>query len=274
MLLDALNGLACGAVAALIAWAAARGARNRRKTFATVSGVTFVVLASLSHALVVPQVRGWQIRRTSDQVLDENAFLKTLSDRHPEIREMFAALMVEAVRPGSTREEVNARSLAFGRRLVEPYFSRYAPRASDAALARYVGVMVAVLDDLAGRDPDGCFRLLFGQGTQGAAAAISVSPAHRQEMSAAMVEVVESALHAPAAPADPAAAEALIATVTGRMAERHGPGILASLESLANPAAPGVDHAGACNATREMYREALRLPAADSGTLLRFLFTP
>jgi hypothetical protein len=274
MLIAVLSALACGLAAALIAWAVTRGAPQRRKTFATVSGVAFVILASLSHTLVVPQVRAWQIRRTSDRVLMDNPLLRTLSEKHPEIRDMFAALMVEAVRRGNTRGEVNQQALAFGRKLVEPYFSRYAPQASDAALARYVGVMVEVLDDLGGRDPEGCFRLLFGQGGEGTAAAVSVSPGHKQEMSEAMAEVVRSAIESPVPPADPAAAEALIVTVTGRMAERHGPGILASLESLANPAAPGVDHAGACKATREMYREALRLPAADGGTLLRFLFTP
>lgn len=58
------------------------------------------------------------------------------------------------------------------------------------------------------------------------------------------------------------------------LAERHGQEILAHLGTLANPADPDIDRAGACPATREMYRETLALPPGDTGAPLRFLFAP
>ena len=274
MLLSIVSGALCAGVAALAARIAARRFENRGRAFAALSAGGFVVLASLSQGLVVPQVRAWQVRQASYRAIGTSRFLDTLAARHPEIREKFAAMMADAVRQGATAEEISARAVEFGRDLAGPYFGKYAPQASDASLIRYVTVMVAALDDLASRDPQGCFGLLFGQGTQGGSAASGVSPEQKQEMSEAMAEVVESAIASPAPAPEPARADALIRKVTGRMAERHGEAILAHLGSLANPADPGIDRAGACLATREMYRETLALPSGDAGALLRFLFAP
>lgn len=274
MLATIVSGALSAVVAALIAWTVSRRFPNHGKAFAGISAITFVLLTSLSHQLVVPQVRAWEIRKAADAALDENPFLRTLAERHPEIRGQFSGMMAEAIRGGGGQDAVNRHALEFGRKLVEPYFSKYAPQASDASLVRYVTVMVAVLDDLGGRDPQGCFTLLFGAGGEGAATAVSVSPEHKHEMSLAMAEVVASAINAPSPETGAAQGDALITMVTERMGQRHGQAIVNSLASLANPADPGIDRAGACNATREMYREALRLPPPEAGTLLRFLFAP
>jgi hypothetical protein len=274
MLLSVLSFALCAGISALIAALASRRFDNRGRAFAVLSAGGFVLLAALSQGLVVPSVRAWQMRQAAWHALGENRFLATLAGRHPEIRERFAAMMADAVRRGATPAEISARALEFGRDLAGPYFGRYAPQASDASLLRYVTVMVAALDDLGARDPEGCFGLLFGRGTQGSAAAAAISPAHKEEMADAMADVVRSAIDAPLPPTEPVRADALIAAVTGSMARHHGQEILVHLGSLANPSDPGIDRAGACLATREMYREALALPSADAGALLRYLFAP
>src|SRR5437867_3091030 len=107
--------------------------------------IAFTVLNASSRALVMPHIRAWEMRTEARKLLHENRAFSLVVSEHPEVGQQFEAMMVEVARSGGSADLARARGLEWGRNVLGPYFSQYAPRASDESLTSYVSTLVRVL---------------------------------------------------------------------------------------------------------------------------------
>ncbi len=269
----ALIGGACGALAAVIAKLVIRDSQSRRTTYTIVVVVLFTVLNSAGRAYVLPEIRAWEARREASRFFVENRLFSLLVARHPEIRDQFTTLMVDLTRQGASQEEANLEGIAWGRKLVGPYFQQYAPSASSDSLGHFVSVTVEILEQLGAREDEACYFWMFGgQAPPGFSFSATVSHDDQMRMLDAMADVVESSISAPQKPPDAQQAGSALESLIAGLMETHGEGFVASLAILEQPNAPNIDRRAACNVATEFYRAALSLPEAQQSVLLRSLF--
>ena len=134
MVTGALLGAICGALAAGIARLFIRDVKAKRTAYITVTVLLFAVFFGGGRSLVLPHIRAWQARSDAEMLLRENRLFAVLVSKHPEVREGFTNMIVEAARQGVSKDEAYAKGFAWGQRLVRPYFERYAPQASGESL--------------------------------------------------------------------------------------------------------------------------------------------
>jgi hypothetical protein len=259
---EALLSLSVALAAAAVGWRLATwsgppGSRRRR----TVLFVSFVVLFTLGSSALLPRARAWKQERDVEELLrDEPLFAAVLEDE-PSLREPLRSGLLGALRSGRRGEAVPV-----GQRVLSPALWRYVPRASNAAAVDLGRALAATLADLRSRDPQQCYRFLF----PGVAGPVSGGLARDERLLAALGSAALSARDGSAEPLDRRAARRQVDAAFARLRERHG----RAVDVLTSAQSPGVDRAGVCAMTIELYSEIAALPPEAGGPALRHVLGP
>jgi len=181
-------------------------------------------------------------------------------------------MMVGLKRKGASTDEVRAQASQFGRFVSSSYFTKYAGHASSASLVEYCSVMVDTLADLKQRGSEGCYVLLFGQGTESDTSLDDIPPEQYERLVTSMTHVLESALRYPAPATDPTAGNRLLMTMMKRLASTHDAQFMQTVTELADPRHSLSGKDKLCEASLETLREVLKMPEPDRTLLMRHLF--
>lgn len=206
----------------------------------------------------------WAATQRVDRELAALPLYTTIRDADPDTYQKIRDTMIDGA--------VNGRSVAEIGGALQPYVAkltgRYLPVASDAAVLEFARVLTLEIDQIGAQSADACFYFLYPQaGAQPVRIDKLVTPEVIQKQMAAMSLVIQSAVRAPQPRPTRADASAAINQVVRQLAREFSPNDVAA---LARPATLGP--AKACAMSSQMYKDTLTLPAAQSATMLRFLF--
>lgn len=221
----------------------------------------------------LPLVHHWQQRLTAERVFDRNRVLTLLEKQHPEIRAQFTETMTRAMREGNSAL-TRQRGAGWGQQVLGKYVVDYLPRASDEALLDFVAATIELLDQLRQRPDDACFVFVFGSPEAKTQLQGSYPSELGKRLVAAQERVVESAIEHPEAAPDAAETDALTERMVTSALSKHGDEIAGAFSKLAQPEqVPEAERKRVCWAVRELFAEAVALPAPANARALRALVT-
>lgn len=264
-----------GALAALVALALVRDRAQHKGAYAIVFAVAFAGLNGLAQRMITPDLRAWEARRSADEILSQNRLLRTLAERHPELRESFGAMVEDLARSGSSSADARAAGADWGRTKVGELLPRYLPVASDQALVQFTEANVEAIETFTGRSDPLCFDWLRGDSTSVSKDASVIPASVLDHMSNAMAVVIESAPAPNQTHLDDAVANVDMQRVAATVALQHGSETLGRMAALgdANPRLDDTQKLEVCKAAATLYKEVLTFPEPHRSGLLRHLLS-
>lgn len=227
-----------------------------------------IVAAAIVFVIIYSAGRRWIVRphEASAQMAEVPAF-REIEKADPATYALIKNELVRAMDSGADHSAVQGRIHAAATLLVR----KYIPRASDAAVRRYITVTVDEIEQLREKNPAVAAAVLFPKpGTF-----IDINPylsdATKQEDMTALAELVRSGAAAQGPPGDAETdrADELLQDLIQPLLQKYG----ADIQMLSNPYAPDTDPQKLCAMIVELYRAVLALPEHDSAVVLRKLVT-
>jgi hypothetical protein len=264
-----------GALAALVASALVRDRGQHKTSYAIVFALVFAGLNGMAQRVITPELRAWDARRSAAGILSQNRLLRTLSERHPELRESFADMVSDLARTGSSGADARAAGVNWGRTKVGELLPQYLPVASDVALVQFTEANVEAIEVFTGRSDPLCFAWLRGEATPIAGEASAIPEAVLDHMSNAMAVVIESAPAPNQTHLDDAVATVDMQRVAATVAINHGSDTLGRMAALGdpNPRLDDKQKLEVCKAAATLYKEVLTFPEPHRSGLLRHLLS-
>lgn len=144
-------------------------------------------------------------------------------------------------------------------------FQRYAHVTSNKAAVRMARAIVATFESL---DGDTCYAMMFPAQNAGKVNTLStVTATAKNEMAAAVEEMIESAIRNPQPPPNKDETQPALETALRSLSSET----LQDLQLVNHVLNAAEEKARACNASRTMFQKILEQPESEAGPLLRFL---
>lgn len=190
---------------------------------------------------------------------------RAVREAEPELFERIRDDLAEGLAAGKPEAEL----IAAGRARVLPPTRKYLPRASEATVVAFAGLVIDQIDQLNARDPQVCYDYLLGTpASQHLDLRRYLSEDLLRRELAVSAEAIDSGARSPQAVPDRARGAELQQMLTERLRAR-APQHLQALEAMR---APDADRAAVCRAIQALYRESLAMPRDQGVALLRFIF--
>lgn len=250
-------------VAAVSAGAVLRSGGRQRVQHAAMVLVALSVVGVAVYYFAVPQLQARYDASTLDETLSRNAAFAAIKKHDTATYERLAADMRAGLINGQSRAVITERMNAEVTALVQ----KRLPQASDEAATEYMRVKVQEMGELRQRGGDLCYRFLYARPAQGVDLSQYVSANTLDADTAALSQVVRSAILSPQPAPQQADVAAELRPVFDALAGRYG----GELAMLQNPQAPGTDPDKLCSMTIDLYTVILQRPTAVSGKLIRYL---
>ena len=248
IMVAAAAGAIAGGLASLV-----RG-EDKKALRAIVAAIAFVGLNAAGREYVVKP------HEADVALLNIDAF-RVIKEREPEAYAAIRADILVTIRGGADTTAVQARVHGH----IAPLAKKYIPRASDAALRRYITVTVAEIDQLRKRNPALAKSFLFPTPGEFVNIQPYLDDATMKEDVAALGQVIETGAGSQARPVDDKRADELLQGALARVAAKYGQ----DFALLAKPSSPNTDAGKVTAIVADLYREILALPAPDSAMVLR-----
>lgn len=256
-------GAAAGALAAVVAHFVAGSLKENRGKYGLAFAAAFAILFALGNAFVYPPLNAWNQVRNAEAEFLRNPAYRALWQHDRATYDRLMADFKQAVEEGKDREATVAALRAHIARAVQ---SRL-PTASNEAVAAYMKVMLVEMKELDEQDGDLCYRFLFPQQSGPIDPVKHFSKETQEADLDALAEVIRTSAENPQPVPEESAVMPQLQNIFIELANDHG----ADMAMLQNPVAPGVDRRKICHMTQNMYTKILRLPAGESGELMRYL---
>jgi hypothetical protein len=254
-------GLISGAVAYIIA----RKYPTRRILSFAIPVLVFVVLSALVKFFLIPPLHLWKSQREVERSLSQVAAFKIIAKYDLKAYEEIKREILKSLKNRESPDEVFEQA----RQRVAEWVPGYIPRASDAAIVRYMKAMVKEMVELSGKNPELCYQFLFPRKYGAVNVTEHLSPETQREDLAALAEVIRTAVEDPQSSPDPTPAETLLKEILSQFSLDHGEDTLL----LKDPFAPGIDKAKACGLIAALYEKVLTLPEREASLVLRYMLS-
>jgi hypothetical protein len=260
-------GMITGAVAGgLAAWVSQLIMRKLGRQIAVVRYLVFAVVFGLalfvSREYVQPQVVATQM----ETELLKLPVYQALQEHEPAVYAQIAQAMRIAVANKTPNEVIWAQT----RPLISGVIGRRAKTASDDAVRQLASVVVDEVSKLHARGDTTCYEMLFPQARPPIDMLALLGEEAAQLELAAQTAIIGSSATAPQpTPTEADIAESLQNVVAALQTKYTD----ADIAALQNPGAAGVNKRKVCEMSADLYREVLKLPAQDSGKVLRFMMS-
>jgi hypothetical protein len=183
----------------------------------------------------------------------------------PELFERIRDELADRLAAGKPEAEL----IAAGRARVLPLTRKYLPRAGEATIVAFAGLVIDQIDQINARDPQACYDYLLGTpASQRLDLRRYLSEDLLRRELAVSAEVIDTGARSPHAVPDRARGAELQEALTERLRAK-APQHLRALETMR---APDADRAAVCRAIQALYRESLAMPRDQGVALLRFIF--
>jgi hypothetical protein len=258
-------GLIIFIISALLAHVTTKKLKKRRMTYAVVFILFVLGLSILSRQFLLPGITLWKYQHDIDVSLLEISAYRQIATYDPRTYQEVKVEILNSINKG----ENPAQAIGWSKKKVKELVNKYVPHASDEAIVRYVNGMIQEIEELASKNPDLCYQLLFPD-RYGSSANTEYfkSDAERADLNA-LADVIRTAVEEPQQEPDKTIGEGLLKKVLGSFYEAHGE----EAQLLKDPFAPRIDKKKVCNLITALYREALKLPQRDRGLLLRYMLS-
>ena len=200
------------------------------------------------------------------QLRDVPAFI-AIKQHEPATYQTMRSELVTAMQDGADTNAIRLRVHNITASLVQ----KYIPRCSDQALVRYMRVTMDEVDQLAKKNPETAFGMLFPEPGQFVDIHSSLDEATQKEDLAALAGVISSGAGQPVHPASGSRGTDLVGQAFQELASEEGAD---AVKTIANPRAPGVDKRQVCVLVSRLYRKILALPEDDAALALRTMLAP
>lgn len=200
------------------------------------------------------------------QLRDVPAFT-AIKEHEPATYQTMKSELVTAMQDGANTDAIRLRVHNLTASLVQ----KYIPRCSDEALIRYMKVTMDEVDQLAKRNPEAAFAMLFPEPGKFVDIRSSLDDATQKEDLAALAGVISSGAGKPVHPAAGSRGSELVTQAFQELASEEGGD---AVKQIANPRAPGVDKHQVCVLVSRLYRKILALPEDDAALALRTMLAP
>ena len=250
-----------GGLAGLIAMLVAGSPKERGGAYAGVFVVAFLVLNFISRQYILPRI---EANSAESQLLEIPAFVAIKKYDSKTFYSLLGELK-QGLKDGKSEIEL----IAIIRGQMTAIVASRLPTASDEAVVAYIKVMITELHELNQAGGDLCYRYLFPTAATPFDPRQNLSKETQQADLAALADVIRTSATDP----QPKPPEDLVAPklqpIVAELNGQYG----SDLQMLQNPAAPGVDKTKICAISTSLYEKILRLPASDSGKVLRYMMS-
>ena len=196
--------------------------------------ILFVLgLSILSRQFLLPAITSWKYQHDIDKSLLEISAYQQIAKYDTKAYQEIKAEILNSIKKG----ESPTRAIGRGRKNIGELVTKYMPYASDEAIVRYMSGMIQEIEELASKNPDLCYQLLFPDRYGSPDSTKYFKPETQRADLNALVDVIRTAAEQPQPEPDKTAGEALLKKVVGSFYEAHGE----EAQLLKDPFAPGID---------------------------------
>jgi hypothetical protein len=253
---------ASGALAALVATLVFGHKTERKLAFGLAFAVLFLVFNTLSKHFMLPQLNAFGAKSDFEKVVRDTPVFQSIREYEPETYASLEEFFVEAVRRGEDKQ----KTIDGAREKISSVIVKRLPKASDAAVAGYMSVLVEQMSALHDQGGGLCFKYLFPQVEGG----IDAPGVFSSELLKRDMEAMDLAIRSyDETRGIPTEAEVipLLQPLYAELYEAYGDGV----SVLSNPAAENVDRERLCDITRALYAGILGLEPDQSVKVLRWM---